>query len=186
MMLARQKITAGSKAGRTPVACGGFTLVELMFSLIIFSYIAGGLYTVLKVGEGSYLSNSSQVELQQELRKGMEWMKYELQQAGPTSISNVPANGSWYTTITFKTPTGVSSGAISWNTDTIQFSRSGTNLRRTSGASSRTLAQDITSLQFRRLSTEPKILEVAMTGQVTPIKGEALQDTLNFKIRLRN
>lgn len=185
-MIRQQNIMLGNTKGGKAKNCHGFTMVEMLVCILIFSYIAGGLYTVISVGDSSYQNNSAQVELQQELRKGMEWMKFELQQAGPTSISNVPSNGSWYTSISFKIPTGVSSGAISWATNPIQFSRSGTDLLRTYSGTSRVIAQDITSIQFRRTSAAPKILEIAMTGQVTAIKGETLQDTLNFKIKLRN
>jgi len=166
----------------------GFTLMEMLITIMLFSFIMAGVYAVTAAGENSWQVNQVKIELQQEMRKAMDNMIHELRQAGDSSIVNVPADNTWYTTVTFRTPAGVSSGSINWNADTIQFVRGGANneyLQRVS-SSTKTICQDMQSLQFRRQSTSPDILEVAMQAQKNTVKGAVVNYDLNFSIQLRN
>jgi Tfp pilus assembly protein PilW len=164
----------------------GFTLVEALVTMIIFLMVIGGLYSTLLVGESSWQNNSTKIELQQEMRKAMEWMRYELQQAGNASITTVPADGTWYTSISFKIPSGVTGGALVWGSNAIVFSKSGTRLIRTSAATTKTLANNLYSVQFRRQAASSNLLEVALVGRKTPIKGEEIEYPLDFDVKLRN
>ncbi|MBZ0165540.1 MAG: prepilin-type N-terminal cleavage/methylation domain-containing protein, partial [Candidatus Omnitrophica bacterium] len=85
----------------------GTTLVETMVTVVIFSLIMTGFFAVSTVGENSFQVNRAQIELQQELRKSMETMMNDLRQAGNSSVIDVPANGNWYTSITFRKPVGI-------------------------------------------------------------------------------
>lgn len=168
----------------------GFSLVEVMVTMFIFSILVTGLYASLAAGENSWQVNKTKMELQQELRKAVEWMKYDLQEAGSGSITNVPADGAWYSTITFKTPDGVtSSGAINWSSDTTQFILAGTNsneLHRIIGSTTKILAQSISSLHFRRQSTSSEILEVGLIAQKDTDKGISVSSQLMLEVQLRN
>lgn len=167
----------------------GFTLVETMVTMLIFSMLIGGLYATAAVGENSWQVNQVRVELQQELRKSMEWMKYDLQETGANAITNVPADGSWYPTITFKKPTGVSGSAIAWNLTTTQFVLGGANsnqLQRIDSSGTTPLAHDVQILQFRRQVATSDILEIAMIGQKTTVKGDPISYQLAFQVQLRN
>ena len=116
-------------------------------------------------------------------------MKYDLYQAGPSSIANVPADGNWYTTITFKIPTGVTNGSIAWDNNFIQFSRGGTNsieLRRTYAGVTKLLASNMSSLQFRRQVASPDVLEVSMAAQKQTVKQKTINYQLDFQVELRN
>ena len=52
----------------------GVTLVEVMTTVVIFSFILGICYALLISGSDSWETNSTRVELQQELRKAMDWI----------------------------------------------------------------------------------------------------------------
>ena len=133
--------------------------------------------------------SKTKTELQQELRKGMDWMIYELRQAGNLSIQNVPANGNWYSTITFQIPSGVTAGTLTWNASSIQFVKGGSGsnqLLRISGGNTKILGQYFQSLQFRRQSATPDILEVAMQAQKNTDRGRQVNYQLNFNVELRN
>ncbi len=164
----------------------GVTLVETMIATLIFTMIVGALYVVLNAGQASWETNKTKIELQQEARKAMDWMINDLRQSGNSSIVDVPATGAWFNQITFKTPSGVTSGSISWNLATIRFAKSGTQLQRTDTNGTKVIAQDIQTIQFRRLSTAANILEVAITTQKTTAKGLVVQYPFNFSIQIRN
>jgi len=167
----------------------GMTMTEVMVTTLIFSFIIAGLYAAGAVGQNNWDVNDVQIGLQQELRKAMEWMINDLRQAGNASIVDVPADGNWYTTITFKTPSGVTGGSIDWNANSIQFVLGGSSsnqLQRLEASQTKIIAQNIQTLQFRRLTTSPDILEVNMLAQNSTVKGTQVDYQLDFEIQLRN
>ena len=167
----------------------GISLVESLMTILIYAFISAACFTALTYGSQSWRVNSVKVELQQELRKAMDWITEDLRQAGPSSITNVPADGTWYNTITFKICNGASGGNISWAAQNTQYSKGGTGsaqLLRTTGAQSQVIAQDIQSLQFRRTTTAGNIVNVALTVQKNTIGGRLLTLTSNFQVKLRN
>lgn len=167
----------------------GTTLVETLVVVLIFSMLVAGFYSVATVGDNSWQSNRVQIELQQDLRKSMEAMVNDLRQAGSSSIIDVPANGNWYTSITFRIPEGVAAGSIDWTNETMQLLRAGPGtlqLQRIYGAQTKIISNNITSLQFRRLSTSPNTIEIAMQAQKDTLKGLPITYNLNFNVQLRN
>jgi len=78
----------------------GFTLIELMVVIFIFSVIMAATFGVLSIGRQSWHTGSTQVELQQETRRAMDRMVRELRESGSTHIS-IPVGGS---SITFQVP----------------------------------------------------------------------------------
>ena len=145
---------------------------------------------ILLSGSESWQINSTKVEVQQEARKAGDWIKQELIQSGASTITNVPANGTWYTTITFKTAIGTSGGSISWSANTIQYSivaaGTGRRLVRTSGGTTRVLAVSMQSLQFRRQAATPNVVEVNLQARKLTPKGTTLTNNSNFKVKMRN
>ncbi len=167
----------------------GFTIVETFITMAIFTIVMTGLYATVAVGESSWQVNQANVELQQQLRQGMGWMINDLRSSGNSSIVNVPANDTLYTTITFKVPTGVTAGSLVWAANTIQFvlgGSGGTDLQRIEGGVTTVIAQNIQTLQFRRSSSASDTLEVFMTAQRTTAKGNVMAAPLDFSIQLRN
>jgi prepilin-type N-terminal cleavage/methylation domain-containing protein len=89
----------------------GFTLVEIIITVLIFSLLIGVLFTVLTTGKASFQIGDARIELQQDLRRGMDSITEELPQSGasyrpqyPMESISVPANGTKYSTITFRIP----------------------------------------------------------------------------------
>ena len=183
----------------------GFTLIEVLVTVLIFAVLAAAINAVLLVGQASWQTNSVQMELQQELRKGMEWMKDDLRQTGPVAIANVPVNPEvdsvtypdpdddpaydWYTTITFQMVTGISGNNIEWNDDVTQFILGGTNsdqLQRIENSITKVIAQNIQTLGFRRLEVEPDIIAVDLDWQKDTIKGNTITASLEFQVQMRN
>jgi len=62
----------------------GFTLVELLFVMAIFSGIIGALLLTFVVGRNSYLSSDAYIQVQQEARRAFDTMVKELREAGGT------------------------------------------------------------------------------------------------------
>lgn len=167
----------------------GVTLVEMMMAMMIFLLLSGGVYAALQTGERSWNVNDVRIRMQQELRKAMDGMINDLREAGSSSILNVPANGTWYTSITFQVPTGVTAGSLVWNGNNITFAKGGsgaTQLLRTQGAQTSILAQNVQTLQFRRQAASPEELEISMLARRSTINGDPIDYRLDFKVQLRN
>jgi prepilin-type N-terminal cleavage/methylation domain-containing protein len=164
----------------------GFTMVEVLVTVLIFMLISAGIMTIVNSGNDIWQMNKASVELQQELRKAMDWMMNDLREAGTSSIIDVPADGAAYTSITFSTPTGVSGGSLTWDASTINFALSSNQLIRTYGGTTRTLASRIVLLEFTRQAASSEILEVTLRGQRAVPGGQTIQRDLDFEVRLRN
>jgi len=165
-----------------------FSLAEMAVAVFLFMILIAGIYTTGVVSEAFWHTSKTRVSLQQEVRKGMEWMIHELREAGDTSITDVPADGAWYNSITFKVPAGVSAGTTVWS-DAIVFElggTDGTDLHRTQTTVTKILARNIQNVQFRRLSTTPQILEIIVSAQKSTPRGETINYQLDFGVKLRN
>ena len=167
----------------------GISMVEMMVVVLIFMIIVSAMYTLTAAGNISWQTNKVKIELQQELRKAIDYMVGDLRQAGSISIVDVPADGTWYDTITFKIPAGVTSGHLIWSTNTIQYVLGGTGndqIQRILGASNRIVSNNVNSMQFRRFPAEADTIQVALQAQDTTTLGLVMDYDLQFKIQMRN
>ena len=62
----------------------GFTLLEVMVVLVLFSLVVGGLMTTLLTGQASYAVSEAYIQVQQEVRRAFDDMTRELREAGGT------------------------------------------------------------------------------------------------------
>lgn len=60
----------------------GFTLVELMIVILIFSVVMGGAYTVFSSQQKTYTNQQAVADIQQNLRAGMYYLTREVRLAG--------------------------------------------------------------------------------------------------------
>jgi len=60
----------------------GFTLVELLVTLVISGLLMTAIYTAFKAQQDSYLAQEQVVEIQQNLRAGLDILVHELRMAG--------------------------------------------------------------------------------------------------------
>ena len=186
----------------------GFTLIELMVVILIFSIIVAAIFGVLTMGRQSWQTGTTQVQLQQETRKAMDWMVKEIRPAKLISISG--------SSIKFKVPidediidTTVDNdvldvnGDIEWGANdgindrldwTIEYSLSisnGQTLRKVFDNASieqinlrKVLANKIIMLSFNSVSASE--ISVGITAQKDAIPGRTMQSNLQSQITLRN
>lgn len=64
------------------LTCHGFTLVELMITLVIASLIAGALYSTYILQQRSYTNQGQVTEMQQNVRVGVDFLTLDLRMAG--------------------------------------------------------------------------------------------------------
>ncbi len=164
----------------------GLTLVEILVTVVVYSVVMTAAYSVLTSGIMTWQVNNVKVELQQDLRKAMDWMMLDLRQAGAVSIDDVPVSNSWSTVITFSVANGVSGGGTTWTSDKIKYYLSGALLKRQYGASVRDIAQDISVLQVRRPVLAPNTVEVNLQAQRQTTQGHTVQLNQSFVVKLRN
>ena len=119
----------------------------------------------------------------------MDWITEDLRQSGTSAVVDVPVDGNWHNTITFKICTGANNGNISWAGSNTQYSKGGTGsaqLLRTTGAQSKVIAQNFQTVQFRRQNTSANVVDVALTVQKNIIGGRMLTMSSNFQVKMRN
>lgn len=71
--------THGSRSFQMP---NGFTVIELMITMVMAGIIVAALYAAYNVQNKSYLNQGQVVEMQQNLRAAMEFMSKEIRMAG--------------------------------------------------------------------------------------------------------
>jgi len=148
--------------------CRGFSLVELLVVLAVFTFIVGGLFTVLNQGQTRYAFEQDVTEAQQSARNAIDMMEREIRLAGfpktsyydtalgYTINSNTIANGfttSNATDIVFEGDIN-EDGVV----EVIEYKLSGSTLQRSAVAkpgggvaatpSFKTLAENVRSLSF--------------------------------------
>ena len=169
----------------------GFTLPEVLVTILIFSVLAAAIQSVLMVGQSSWAANSTRLELIQELRKAMAVMEDELRQTGPTAITAGPvdADSTVYDSITFYLPDGISGGAIDWASNTTQYVLGGADsneLQRIEGANTTVIARNISSLGFFRQNGSADIISVSLQAQKNTADNRTMAIDFGFNVQMRN
>lgn len=159
----------------------GFSLVELLVSLVILSIVLGFIFSILHSGKTTWETADTVIEVQQQARQALDFMVKELRQSSDSVISGVPDDGSNYTSVSFSIPTqwNDTAGQIDWS-PTIEYSLVNNQIfRNASDGQPPYLANHINSLIFRRQATN--VIEVFI---------EALKNergfSLNSQVTLRN
>jgi prepilin-type N-terminal cleavage/methylation domain-containing protein len=169
----------------------GFTLLEIMIVVFLFSVISTAIFSVLASGKNSLSAGESQVGVQQACRNGLDSMIKELRQASVSTITGVPADGTNYSSITLQIPTAIGATGITWSSS-IQYALGGLNgaqLLRTQSGSQRVLANNVSALSFNRSVANPSVVNISITAQKNTFPGfTARQTTITLvsQVRLRN
>jgi len=69
-----------------------FTLIETLIAVAIFVILIGGIFTVLSMGRSSWYQADLSIELQQNLRRGMDRIVRELHESGCENVDHVPVD----------------------------------------------------------------------------------------------
>jgi prepilin-type N-terminal cleavage/methylation domain-containing protein len=163
----------------------GFTLVEIIVVSAIVGILLSCFIIFFLMGFHLWYGGEARIELQQEMRNAMAWITNDLQQAGSSSIIDVPADGNQYPAISFRVCSGVSAGKISWSNNPIGYIINANQLLRIEGGTNIAISENTQSLQFRRQRDTPNIVEVSLVLAKTSDRG-TFNDSLNFRVKLRN
>jgi len=169
----------------------GFTLLEITIVVFLFSIISAAIFSVLATGRNSMSAGESQVGVQQACRNGLDSMIKELRQAGVSTITGVPANGTNYSSITFQIPAAIGATGITWSSS-IQYAIGGLNgaqLLKTQSGNQKVLANNISALSFNRSATNPNVVNISVTAQKNTFPGFTARQTvitLVSQVKVRN
>jgi len=124
----------------------GFTLLEALVTILIFSFIIVGIFGLLYYARSNYDTGLASLNLQRQARQGMSWLSREIRQASWASLPTNAVNA-----ITFNTPDANSVNYAVINT--VVSGQTLWQLRRTCPASADEIrANDITGLTFSKNS----------------------------------
>lgn len=162
----------------------GFTIVELMVSMVIALVAMAGIYYTFQAQHKSYIHQERVAVMQQNLRAGMYFMEREIRMAGydPTRSANAGFVTKGNATLRFTMDLN-EDGTISGDDETITYSLSNGDLIRNSNV----IAENISALAF----TYPDIngngtadgVQITLTAQDSA--GENTR-TLKTRIKCRN
>lgn len=164
----------------------GFSLLELLMSVAIFSFVCVIIFSVYQIGMNSWDLIFVESALAGEARMGIEKINKELR---TSNLSNIDSSSP--TQLRFKVPTvNPSTGAISSWSNWIRYSRGGVGgnqlLRTDEGTNTATvLANDVTNLQFTA-NANPTTISVSLTTQKSTSNNTVVPITLSGTAELRN
>ncbi len=166
----------------------GFTLVEILVSVVILGFLFAAIYGVLNIGNIIFKDDITLVELQQQARQAMDGMIREIRQAG-RPITVTPGGSK----IEFYIPSF--SNPISYYRDVNDVNHDGIIdqvIREYPPQIYKILANDITALNF---SNPGHVVEIQLAAKLAA-RGRELcfpvpycndtSKTLKEKVRLRN
>ncbi|MFH1854585.1 MAG: prepilin-type N-terminal cleavage/methylation domain-containing protein [Candidatus Omnitrophota bacterium] len=143
----------------------GFSLIELMIVLLIFSILLGATYSVLSMSHASFQTGDVQIAVQEEARKAMDKVAKEIREANSVDLSNAYPFTIWGEKIKYE----VNNNQL---------------LREAQGQSPAVLANNVASIQFNVFGGN--IIYITLMAQKNTVFGRTLSATLNSQIKLRN
>lgn len=179
----------------------GITLVEVLVAGFILSIIMSALLLVLNVGNLSNTIVGAKLEVQQEVRRAMEWMVRDLRQTdrmrllvrdvsgGPLTQNqfNSFGNGVIVTNPLFNICIGYSVSGNLWSSNQIGYTYDAVNqriVRSDSGTGNTWQFNHISSLTFTKIGLNSLLVEII--GQRTATGTIAPTSTLQEEVKLRN
>lgn len=173
----------------------GFTLIEILIVVAIFSVVMTFIYSIMASGRSSWYTADTAIYVQQQARQALDVMAKELRQSSTSVISGVPADDVNYTSITFRIPEDTDSDGdvlnstydVEWS-NPISYSRNANSqiYRNATDAQPSILANNINSLLFRRQSATPNIVEIYIQGNKTSALNRNVSFSLNSQVKVRN
>ncbi|MFC1698530.1 PilW family protein [Candidatus Omnitrophota bacterium] len=155
----------------------GFTLVELMGTILIFTIILLGTITIFTIGKNSWQIGAAQLDVQQEARRAMESMVRELRQSngidGATFVNGVSNNLIRFTL-----------GALNIEFRLNQAGFNPDQLIRSQGGANTVLANSIQSVQFDLLGGN--VVYITLTAQKRSRLGHLVDAVVVSQVALRN
>lgn len=159
----------------------GFTLVELMMVVALFSLLMYAITNVLINGQGHVHALETKLTLETSARDGLTKIIEEVRESAPSRL----LVGS--STLDFQVPTSVdSNGIITWSS-TIQYYMSGTQLLRAVSGNTAVLANDVQNVSFLANDAgNPTVITIQMDMQREAIDGHMYSEALIGQAKIRN
>ena len=146
-----------------------FTLVEILVTILIFSFIVGGIYGVMNISKTNYDTNLVSLNLQRQARQGMSWLSREIRQAVTIGIEEDENNND---IITFDT---LDATGIKYYVETTQLKREYPT------GTVEIKANDITALSFPARSAGSNLQKITLEASKTFFSG-GKEHTLTFPL----
>lgn len=165
----------------------GFTLVELMVVVAIFTGIILSIFGILSSGRRAWLTSEVQIDVHSFARQTMQLMTKELSESAPGKVTIINFSPT-EDRIIFQIPSGFAAGIVTWS-DQIQYSLGGIDgeqFVRTNLVTGETIIQGkhITELRFNQPSIDRIGIGIGLSAQ--SIIGDNAQMQLNSQVSLRN
>ena len=155
----------------------GFTLVELMVSILLLTIIIGALIMVFNMGRNVYNSNEGMLDMQRVVNQSIEGMLVELRQS---RIADITIGGGG-TTISFIVPISIDPLT---NSSSIQYYVDANNqlIREHPVGTLQVLATNVNSVNF---TSNGNILDIVIQATI-PLKEQDLVFIIRERISFRS
>jgi type IV pilus assembly protein PilW len=170
----------------------GFTIIELLVSMVVFLLAIGAIYSTFQAQHKSYLMQQEVAAMQQNLRAAMFYMQREIRMAGcdPTGDADAGIGTASSDSISFTEDIRGDSagsdpdGALDDPNENITYSLNGGNLVRDTGGGNQTVAENIDALNFIYLDangSETAVLADIRSVEITIVAriSRPLRDSTN-------
>ena len=169
----------------------GFSLVEIMVSAVLASFILGALFLTIRNYDASGDMFYSKINMEEQGMRALQKMEWELRQTAPSQITI----GGGGTSITFNVPSEVSptlatTYTVDWtNAHTVTYSVSGTQLIRTdtsatTDTTTRKLCNFVSSVAFAVPSSG--VITTTLNLSQTLKNTRVITQTLTARTQVRN
>lgn len=168
-----------AQKNRDSVFRRGFTLLEVLISAVIFTFLIIGITEVLNIGNWAFPTDLGWVDLQQQSRQAMGWMTKELREGKNIQITVINTDSDQ---ITFNT---IDKNGVKYYRDIDDVNNDGVVnqvIREYPAGTRKILANYITRLKF---SQSNPILRIDVRSDQT-VRKKALSFSLTEQLRLRN
>ena len=143
----------------------GFSLIELLIVLFVFSILLGITYASLNMGHLSYQSGDIKIVVQQETRKAMNKIVTELREAHSVNMTDEYPFSIW--------------------DEKIKYEVVNNQLQKTvEGGAVTILANNVGNIQFSLSGGD--VVYITMVAQKNTILGHSLSTALTSQVKLRN
>ena len=152
---------------------GGFTLIELVMTMVLIGIIAYIVATALTTGIKAYFTTDFRKEALDQSRIAMERMTREIRNVRSLGKdTDIPPDG--YINADITTATATSFCFTDVNGTTISFELSGTNILRGEGScppvSTNTLAANVTALNFQYILADSTVTQAPAAAELADIR----------------
>ncbi len=161
----------------------GFTVVELMISVALSTFIIGGVFIILHVGSEQSRISEVRMTLQESAREGLFKMVQEIRQSAPTRITIAAGGNSIQFSIPDPAALVTTAYAVNWTgAHTIRYAIGGASNRqllRTDATTNQTsvIVNDVTGILFVGNATDPNVVTITLSVQRTALGGQPIPAT---------